>query len=343
MSNGYERIRGHARAIDTLQRAVRGGTVAHAYLFAGPEGVGKELVARTFAASLLCERRPDGPCGVCSPCTRAAHGSHPDLITVWRTRLEQKNKEWVETVVQFITIDRIREVSKVARYSPVEAQQRVFLVLEADTMNEPAANALLKTLEEPVSSTVFVLITARPHLLLQTILSRCQRLSFGALDRESITRILTEDLPEERRVDPVQAELVAAMADGSVSAALALIDADAIGHREEWIDRFIALNDAAPDEVLAVATTMAEDKARMVIVLDLLRLWVRDLLLVQAGAAPDLLTNRDRMEAIEALAARRSPERLLADLDLVSETERALRGNVNARLAAERLLLRIAV
>lgn len=342
MATGFDSIRGHARVIDTLQRAVRGDTVAHAYLFAGPEGVGKELVARTFAAALVCDRRPDGPCGVCSACVRAGHGSHPDVVTVWRTRLERKSDEWVETVVQFITIDRIREVSKVARYSPVEARQRVILIREAETMNEPAANALLKTLEEPVSATVFVLLTARPHLLLPTILSRCQRVSFGALDRASIRQILTEDLPEARRVEAAKADLVAAMADGSVSAALALIDTDAIGHREEWLDRFVSLNDAAPDQVLAVAAAMAEDKARMVVVLDLLRLWVRDLLLVQSGAAAELLTNHDRAAAIASLAMRRPADRLLADLDLVTETERALRGNVNPRLAAERLLLRMA-
>lgn len=339
MAKGYAHIRGHARIIDTLQRAVLSDTVAHAYLFAGPDGVGKELIARTFAAALLCDRRPSGPCGICSACARAASEKHPDLITVWRTKLEKKSDEWVETVAQFITIDRIREISRIARYSPVEAKQRVVLIREADTMNEPAANALLKTLEEPVSATVFVLITARPHLLLPTILSRCQRVSFGALDRASMAAILTE----QRQLEPERAELIAAMADGSLSAAFALVDADAIGHRDEWLDRFAALHLSEPDQVLAVAATMAEDKARLTVVLDLLRLWVRDLLLVRAGASPDLLTNRDRAPAIAALAALRSEARLLEDLDLVAETERALRGNVNARLAAERLLLRLAV
>lgn len=339
MPAGYAHIRGHARIIDTLQRAVLGDTVAHAYLFGGPDGVGKELVARTFAAALLCDRRPSGPCGACSACTRAAAEKHPDLITVWRTKLEKKGDDYVETVTQAITIDKIREVSRVARYSPVEARQRVVLIREADTMNEPAANALLKTLEEPVSATVFVLLTARPHLLLPTILSRCQRISFGALDRASIAAILTA----ERELAPERADLIAAMADGSIAAALALVDADAVGHRDEWIDRFVALHRQAPDEVLATAATMAEDKARMPVVLDLLRLWIRDVLLVRAGASPDLLTNRDHGEALAAQAARRSEERLLADLDLVAETERAVRGNVNARLAAERLLLRLAV
>ena len=324
MTLNYDRVRGHERVKETLRRAVHGDTVAHAYLFAGPDGVGKELVARTFAAALLCERGGDGPCGTCTPCSRVERGIHPDFMVIEREG-------------QFIKIDRIREVSRVARYAPIEGRCRVVLLREAETLHEAAANALLKTLEEPSSRTVFVLVSSRPHMLLQTILSRCQRLAFQALGRDDIARILEEtcDLPAS------QADAAAGMADGSAAAARALIDASILDRRAEWLEKLRAVPGAPPDRVIPLAEEMAQDKENLRVLLDLTRLWYRDLLLKKVGAPDERLTNRDHAGAIEEMMGRVDTDRLLEQLECIAETENALRRNVSPRMAAERLLLRL--
>ena len=155
-----------------LRRAVE--RPSHAYLLAGPRGSGVLEAARCFAAALVC---PDGGCGACNSCRRARSARHPDVIEV-------------EPAGTFVVVDQVDEMMKEAFTSPFEAERKVIVVTEADRMNEPAANKLLKTLEEPPARTHFLLLSEAPDELLPTVRSRCQRIDFAALSDSAVAAAL---------------------------------------------------------------------------------------------------------------------------------------------------------
>src|SRR5437763_1742494 len=159
----WEQVVGQGQAVDRLRRAV--DRPSHAYLLAGPRGSGVLEAARCFAAALVC---PDGGCGACNACRRARSARHPDVIEV-------------EPAGTFVVVDQVEEMMKEAFTSPFEAERKVIVLTEADRMNEPAANKLLKTLEEPPARTHFLLLSEAPDELLPTVRSRCQRIDFAAL------------------------------------------------------------------------------------------------------------------------------------------------------------------
>ena len=164
-------IRGQDRVVERLRRAMTSERVPHAYLFAGPAGVGKHTTAVALAAAMNCERAPGEGCGECATCERIGAGLHPDVVTLER-----------QGASQTVPIEVIRtRVIPALGMAPHEARARFFLIEEATSLLGPAANALLKTLEEPPARTHFVLATASVGELLPTIRSRCQRVSFQPL------------------------------------------------------------------------------------------------------------------------------------------------------------------
>ena len=227
----WSKIRGHQRIKDALERAVDLGRLHHALLLAGPEGVGKQALALALAAALNCERRPEGQwspaCGQCNSCHKISQSLHPDVIVV----------EPEGNILKFIKIDQIRQLQKAAMSSPYEGRDRVIILVDAHEMTAPAANALLKTLEEPTERTRLILVTDQAHLLLETIRSRCQLLRAGALPHEDVLELLDElvargELGEQ--ADPPDAatlEVAAGFGEGSVGRALELLRAGALEER----------------------------------------------------------------------------------------------------------------
>src|SRR5262245_62593844 len=202
---------GHRRLVSLLSRAVARDTVRPALLFAGPQGVGKRRVALAVAEALNCltpvsdtafER---DACGRCAACRRIARGVHPDVITL----------EPGETGT--IRIEPVRDVIDRAGYRPFEGRRRVVIIDDADSMVPAAQNALLKTLEEPPSASVFVLVSSMPDALLPTVSSRCPRLRFGPLTPNEVARALVQ----EHGYAEQQARIAAAESDGSIGRALA--------------------------------------------------------------------------------------------------------------------------
>ena len=169
----FDRIVGQELALAVLRQALATGPT-HAYLFAGPKGVGKADAALEFAAALCC---PDGGCGECDTCRRVREGIHPDV-------------EVVAPEGSLILVDQIREINRDIALRPFEAKARVYVLLQAESMNKEAANAFLKTLEEPPPHAYLILVTDTPDELLPTIVSRCQRVPFSRTPSALVARHL---------------------------------------------------------------------------------------------------------------------------------------------------------
>ena len=201
----FSDIIGQEMAVSLLTRALEQGP-SHAYLFSGPPGVGKTEAAVAFAAGLAC---PDGGCGSCATCRRVQEGLHPDI-------------EIVAPEGNFIRKDEITDINLHAAYRPYEAKAKVYIFLEADSFNTEAANAFLKTLEEPPGHVHFILVTDRPERLLPTIASRCQMVSFSSVASPAIA----EDLSGRLGLRRPEAELLARVAGGNLGYARELATSD---------------------------------------------------------------------------------------------------------------------
>jgi DNA polymerase-3 subunit delta' len=324
---GLPSIVGQAHAVAVLRRALASGRLGQAYLFEGPGGVGKATTARALMQALACEARRGEGCGACGPCRKVDAGTHPDLVQVGL--LEEKRD---------IVIAQVRDVVLRCAYRPHESPRRLVIVDPADRMNVSAANALLKTLEEPPAATHFVLVSDAPSRLPITIRSRCQRLRFAPLTADHIAA----HLERESGVAPEQARFDAALAGGSLGRALALA-AGEIGERREAAERLHALT-TRRDMAAAFAATaeLGRDRDALAEILELLRLLYRDALLVSErldAVAP--LVNADRPAAVEQIAAGSSPLGLRRRLRAVAEAEGALQGNVNGQLLLDRMVLKL--
>ncbi|MDN5379609.1 DNA polymerase III subunit delta' [Thermodesulfobacterium sp.] len=194
-------------AVTLLKRALSTDRLSHAYLFTGPKGVGKETTAYAFVFHLFCQKDPLSPCGVCVACKKISKETHPDVL-----KISPEKKE--------IKIDQIREIINFLRYRPIEAKYKVTLIQNAERMNLEAANALLKSLEEPPSYGIFILITENFTQLLPTVVSRSQVVRFHPLPKTTVYRVLTERYGFEKQVSQTLAEI----SQGSLGRALTIAE-----------------------------------------------------------------------------------------------------------------------
>lgn len=319
---GFGDIEAQDTALQTLVRALESGHVHHAYRFQGPPGVGKEMAALAFAQALVCEQ--DGPlaCGACSACRRAVTFSaeeprvplHPDVVLVQRGLYPSSVISASEATG--ISVEQVRRmVLGRAGYPPHEGRALVFIVRHADELTPQAANALLKTLEEPGAHTHFVLLTSRPSRLLDTVLSRTLAVRFGPLPDELVARIVGE-----HGGDPA----VAPLAQGSASLALELSEEEAMRGRREFVDAALGAIDA-PD--LASAIGIADARATG-----------RDMLRDQLGFLAHAFATRGRRDVtLNPPAAERAARCYEVVLDTIGQIER----NVQPALALEAMVSRL--
>lgn len=332
-------VEGQERALEALRRALRGERLHHAYLFAGPEGVGKGLAAQGLAEALLCASpAPDGDaCGACGACRRAAHRQHPDLHVV-----ERRTKGNTTERERQIKIDQVRELQRSLSFKSYEGARRVVLILEPEKMNPATANALLKTLEEPGADTHFVLVSAEAHRLLPTVISRCQRVRFAPLDRS----LVAQKLAELAGLAPDEAHLLAGLAEGSIGKGLTLQGSALLDEREAIITRIDDPDGARRvPQLLDYAETLArpDRRAGLPLIFHLLRTWYRDILLVQEGFGDGALVHRDLAERLRRRAPALPGAAVLDRLALLNDTEHAIFDrNANTRLSMESMLLRLA-
>ncbi len=339
---GFADIIGHERVLASLQAALQKDQLHHGYLFGGPDGVGKELVALTLAQAANCERNDGDACGDCGQCRKIAGRNHPDVAWVL-PEAEQIARRWAGkadfdgTPSREIKIAQIRKVQDRLVLRTLEARRRFVIIGRADAMNVQAQNALLKTREEPPAGTTLILVTASPNALLPTIRSRCARIGFGPLPREAVA----SRLQKTSKLDAATASLVAALAGGSFGAAEQL-DTKALQRRQELLGRLEALKPGDARAALAVASDFGEDREKAAVNLEVLAAWYRDVASVAGGADATMLINADLAGLARDSASRIGAAEALRRAEQCAATKNALRGNASPKLQLEKLTLRFA-
>ncbi len=329
---------GQERAVSLLERSLADRSVAHAYLFTGPEQVGKRTLALALARALNCES-DSPPCGDCGSCRKIAAGRHADVQVISLGSGDTKEKK--EKPPTEISIDQIRELQHSASLPPFEGRYKVFIIDGAEMMSGEAANALLKTLEEPVGRVVFVLLTVSERRLPATVVSRCQRLELAPLNRASVAEALTG----RWGVDVTRAAILAGLSRGALGWAVrAAQDESLLKSRAE---RFARLDEVVSGGIEArfgyareLSREFGQSRELVAETLSLWLDWWRDLLLAKIGC-PELVTNRDRLAILTGQARDYS---LLGIRDFIRRLQAAsvqLRCNANPQLVLEVLLINI--
>jgi DNA polymerase-3 subunit delta' len=321
---------GHEWAQQLLRRALQQESTRHAYLFLGPEHIGKTTLARAFAQALTCENRSSetglGACGQCRSCRLAAEGVHPDHRLVTPAPGKQ------------LLIEQIRDVVREAARSPIESRYKVFIITHFERANANAANALLKTLEEPSATTRILLISHQPSGLLDTIISRCQLLRLRPLPEKQVVSAL-QTLTSLHEPD---ARRLARLSNGRLGTALALANDPAAWQAyQERIQAMLALLRATISQRMDAATAL-EKEALLETILQEWLLWWRDVLILQ-NHADALIINQEHRAELEHLAAQIAPSQVRRFIEALMKTAEILRRNVNRQLALEALLLKLPI
>ena len=332
----FSTLIGNDRIKKLLKRAVTEGRIGQSLLMAGPRGVGKYQFAVAVAQALNCERVTEGEaCGECIPCRKIARNGHGDVRTILRESQDPSVKK--ESRSQFIKIEQTRAMSEQAQFRPYEGRRRVFIIDDAEWLRREAANSLLKTLEEPPETSLIILITPKPFVLLDTIRSRCQLLSFAPLTAAEIEQHLQT---MKKPLD--EARLRARLACGSIGRA---IEIDLDEYREmrnvllELIETLAFSRSSL--ELLSAAEYLGRklEKDEFEKHLDALMVLLADLFRLKLREADGALTNEDIVERLEPVAEALTVEQITQLTDGIEKVFLDLVRNVNRQLAMEAMLI----
>jgi len=319
-------IYGHERQIAILKKAIAQKRVGHAYLFSGINGAGKRTLAGEFAKALNCERADTlhDACEKCSSCLKARHASHADII-------------FIAAEGQFIRINAIREIQERMKFKPLEGGWRAVIIDDADKMNDHAANALLKTLEEPSAANILILVSSRPYSLPATIISRCRHMRFNPLPATAVSRFLGE----QRGMDRQKASLLAGLSGGSVGRALELDQEDISAYRAEIMQLLMKARKDDPISLLNLVSNFGQDKKKIQQGMDIVSSCFRDALILKETRKAEMLLNADHPSFINTLARRLSGEQILQNIFLVARAWGTIELNVNKTLTLETMAFKL--
>ena len=335
----FRTIVGHRRLLTLLSRAIARSTLPPALLLAGPAGVGKRRAAMAIAESVNCLKAQETPefpreaCGECPACRRIQRGVHPDVIVIEPGDMGS------------IKIEQVRDVIDRAEYRPFEGRRRVVVIDEADALVDAAQNALLKTLEEPPSASMFVLVSSIPDALLPTVRSRCSRLRFAGLSPAELSEVLQRD----HGYSAQDARAVAVDAEGSVGRALQSESADLVDARDgaqQLLDYAARAGDPsrrldAAREVTAKKSSSVGERDQLAACLRALGSLLRDVSILAAGGEARLIGNSDLEARLAGLAKSFDGKRTASAYAAVDEALAALERNASPKIVADWLVLQL--
>jgi len=303
-------IIGQDKVIAVLKGIAESGRLQGGFLFSGPEGVGKKLVAVSLAKIINCQKAEFESCEICPSCLKINKGSHPDIHII---SLEDN---------ELIKIEQVRQLQKDIYLRAYEAKIKVFIIDNAHNLTAEASNALLKVLEEPPKMSLIILISSKPRLLFKTIVSRCRPVKFSSMPRHDLKRILES----KHNLSAADAHFLAYFSEGRIGYAMRNKDGDIVKERQKILDSFLGMNVSVKD---SYDISERQDFSRA---LDILALWFRDIYLLKAGIDESELANIDRRADIVRLAQRYSIEEVDSIIRTISESHLYLDQNVNVKL-----------
>ncbi|HMA67487.1 MAG TPA: DNA polymerase III subunit delta' [Desulfosalsimonadaceae bacterium] len=340
--SGLETLLDQDRPIRLLTAAVTSGNLPHAFLFTGPEGVGKKTAARTLAMLLNCRcsqrgrknrpaseeadacgEKPPAPCRECASCRKILSANHPDL-------------HWLSPSGSYIKVDQVRELCRRLSLKSHEAEIRLAVIENAHSLNPESGNTLLKVLEEPPEKTLFILLARQTSELLPTIVSRCRHIRFNPVSAGTIQA----HLQKQWQITEAEAEGIAAMAGGSLSRAAEMTEKNWIIRRNWIIESLAGINRVPRNSQLALAEALARDTDRARTALEIMKTWYRDLAV--CAYAPDRLINSDLREKITEESRQYNLPQLIAIVRAIDDAAIHIEKNANLRLAVDQLILEIA-
>ena len=323
----FKDVVGHKDILKYISSAVENNRVSHAYILNGERGSGKKMLANLFAMTLLCETGDNEPCGKCHSCKQAESGNHPDIIRVTH---EKPNS---------ISVDDIRtQVNNTVDIKPYQGPYKVYIIPQADMMTPQAQNAILKTIEEPPSYAVFLLLTENAETLLPTINSRCVMLKLRNIKDTLIKKYLMENL----EIPDYKADMCTAFAQGNMGRAIMLANSDHFNEiREEAVQLLKHISEMELNEIVAAVKNISVYKLEITDYLDIIMIWYRDVLLYKATKEIDNVVFKDQLQSIKEQARKSSYEGIELILESLEKAKARLKANVNFDLVMELLFLTI--
>ena len=314
-------VYGQDNAIRLLKSYLAEERLQGAFLFSGPEGVGKKLSAKLLAQAANCLGE-NAPCLECPSCKKIDALQHPDVPFIDSATPLEPSGETEDGSPGSIRIGHIRTLQKAISYKAYEARLKFFIIDNAHNLNPSAANALLKVLEEPPRLSVIILVTDKPFMLFKTIVSRCRTVKFAALNRELLENVLKQ----EHGFDPYSAHFLAFYSEGRLGRALSLKGTGIIEKKNALIDAFIGSKGLRMDNF----TLQKREEIRDY--LNILAGWFRDIYIVKTDASGPGLINSDRLEELKKSSSLLSLQKLNEITDAISEAILNLERNINTKL-----------
>ena len=324
---GFKDIVGHEQIIEHLKTAIEMGKVSHAYILNGPDLSGKMMIAEAFAIALLCEKQdPDG-CGECRSCRQSDDRNNPDIIYV---KHDKPNT---------ISVDDIRtQLNNDIVIKPYSNQYKIYIVDEAEKMNQQAQNALLKTIEEPPAYAVIMLLTTNADSFLQTIRSRCITLNLKSVKND----VIKSYLMTEKKIPDYQADVCAAFAQGVVGKAIKLASSDDFNElKESALSLIKRLDDIDLYEMGEAIKQISDYKLQVQDYFDLITVWYRDVLYMKATNDVNGLIFKDEVYDIKKQASKHSYHGIETIIEALDKAKLRINANVNFDLVIELLLMTI--
>jgi DNA polymerase-3 subunit delta' len=307
-------VLGHEQTLNIIRANLENSRFSGAYLFSGPEGIGKKMIAKIIAQQINCTGQGERPCENCSSCLKIRKEEHPDLHIIANGQAQ-------------IKIEDIREILRQASFRAYEGAVKVFIIDNAHKLNIEAANSLLKVLEEPPKDVLIILITHKPQNIIKTVLSRCKVIKFPPLIREDLEDILVRNYA----LDKTSAHFLAYYAEGRIGLALRLKDTPLVQEKNRIFDAFVL--SAKPLD----RNIMGQSKEQLQASLNILASWFRDLYLLKSGSDSKETINLDRHSDLLKIVPRFSFKQLDEIMLTLSESSLYLEKNINSKLLLHNL------
>lgn len=321
----FDRIIGQEGAKKILINSLKRERTAHAYIFTGPDGVGKFLTARILAEALNCTEE-DKPCGICRSCRKIQKGVHPDVKVI-------------DVEGASIKINQMRELRRDMLVRPYEGRKKIYIIRQAEKMTPEASNSLLKTLEEPPEYGVIILVTVNHHMLLPTIRSRGQVIPFYPLSQKDMEEFLVKNLRKGKE----EVRFLAAFSGGRPGEALKLADDEEFVQLRNLTFEIIAgLNKNNNEKsMFLLIDRLPNKKERIQEFLDIVTLWYRDLMIIKTGKKDTIIVNADLEEELNEQVKYLSIDRIFKILEIIQRLKKDIESNANLYLTLEVMFSKI--